>query len=92
MTYAHPILLTADPARLNPYRVKERRALRLIQRRPPLTKTSNIALYALNKQFPRPRLLSPQTTLVISQTPFCISVTLLHSKHNVRIDFYAHID
>ena len=52
LTYAHPVLLTASPAYLDLHRVTERRALRLIYRRPRLTKTSNAALYALNTRFP----------------------------------------
>ena len=52
LTYAHPVLLTASPAYLDLHRITERRALRLIYRRPRLTKTSNAALYALNTRFP----------------------------------------
>ena len=52
ITYAHPILLTTETNKLDAYRIAERRALRLIYRRPPITKTPNTTLYALNKHFP----------------------------------------
>ena len=54
ITYAHPILLTTETNKIDSYRITERRALRLIYRRPPITKTPNTTLYALNKHFPDP--------------------------------------